>query len=126
MDEVLSAIRLAIEALGGAKSVGSRLWPDNDPERACIKLNNCLEPGRAERLKPQQVFLILRWARDAEYHAGAEKLMDLAGYVVRPKVSNGELSELKRRLNESQARNLELMRQLAEKGEVSRRLRVVR
>lgn len=126
MDEGLAALRLAVDALGGPKAVGSRLWPDYAPERACVKLNHCLEVGRAEKLHLSQILLILAWAKAANYHAGMEQLGHLCGYTVRPKLADEDFAELKRRFAETQARNAELVRQLGEKLETSRKLRSVK
>lgn len=60
-----SAIKTDIAALGGAKVVGCRLWPEMDdrPDAAAIKLANCLNVDRKEKLDPKQVLWIKREAK---------------------------------------------------------------
>lgn len=73
----------AVQHAGGAKVVGCALWPDLSPDTAQRKLLDELNPQRPERLKPSQVRLVLRMARDRGYHAAAQWFMGETGYEVR-------------------------------------------
>ena len=78
------ALTAAVQQCGGFKAMGVRLWPDVSPDVAARKLNDALNPMRPERLKPSQVRLILREARDRGYHAAAAWLMADVGYTLTP------------------------------------------
>jgi hypothetical protein len=79
-EDELDAARDAVKALGGAKRVGPQLWPDKTVENASRYLLDCLNPGRAERLTPSQLLLIMRMARQVGFHGLAEYFMAEAGY----------------------------------------------
>lgn len=74
------ALREVIQACGGFKEVGSRLWPDISPERAAGNLRDCINSERRERLTPDQVLFVLRLGRDAGCHAGMLFFAREAGY----------------------------------------------
>lgn len=76
------ALTAAVQHCGGFKAMGVRLWPDVSPDVAARKLADALNLQRAERLKPSQVRLILREARDRGYHAAAQWFMAETGYSV--------------------------------------------
>jgi len=76
------ALTAAVQNAGGAKAIGCKLWPDVSPETAQRKLLDALNSHRAERLKPSQVRLVLREARDHGYHAAAQWFMAETGYSV--------------------------------------------
>ena len=59
------ALTAAVQHAGGAKVVGCALWPDLSPDTAQRKLLDALNPQRPERLKPSQVRLVLRMARES-------------------------------------------------------------
>ena len=63
------AIKDVIRVCGGAKVVGSKLWPEKSPEAASRLLNDCLNEHRPERLSPAQLMLIARMGRDKGCHA---------------------------------------------------------
>lgn len=66
-DSILEALRDDIDALGGEKLVGLKLWPDKRcPIKAGKHLGNCLTEDRAERLTPEQVSFIIREARKVD------------------------------------------------------------
>lgn len=76
------ALRLAIDALGGMKVVGSSLKPEMDPVLAREWLNHCLTSGRRERITLEQVAWIFRQAKAAGSHSGFEALAQALGYRV--------------------------------------------
>lgn len=79
-EDELEAIRDAVKALGGAKTVGQLYWPDKTVENAQRYLLDCLNPARAERLSPSQVLFLMRKARSVGFHGLAEYFMQEAGY----------------------------------------------
>jgi len=78
------ALRAAVQALGGAKAVGAKVYPDKSPERAGQQLLDCLNPGRPEKLELGQMLMILRMARDAGHHGAMQWLAGEVGYDARP------------------------------------------
>ena len=64
------ALTAAVQHAGGAKVVGCALWPDLSPDTAQRKLLDALNQQRPERLKPSQVRLVLRMARDRALSRG--------------------------------------------------------
>jgi hypothetical protein len=80
-DDDLDALRAVVHALGGYKVVGAKIWPDKTPEAAGRLLADCCSGGRAERLKPSQVLLVMRLGREGNCHVLAEHFMAEAGYA---------------------------------------------
>jgi hypothetical protein len=71
-----------VHALGGFKKVGVMLRPElaEKPISAAQWLRDCLNPDKPERLNPDQVFLLLRLARQADYHAAKHWMDAELGY----------------------------------------------
>lgn len=67
-NDALSAV---IHALGGFKKVAVVLRPElaEKPESAGQWLRDCLNSEKRERMNPDQVFMLLRLARQKDYHA---------------------------------------------------------
>jgi hypothetical protein len=76
-----AALSGLVAALGGAKAVGSRLYPDLAPEAAARRLLDALNPDRAQQLAPSQLLTLLRWGREAGYHGAMHFVTDEAGYT---------------------------------------------
>ena len=86
-----------VKAAGGSKVVGARLWPAKMVDAAQRHLLNCLKEGRAEHLKPEEVLLILRLAREAGCHTGMVFLAHSLGYSVPTPVDpRDEVAQLQR------------------------------
>lgn len=51
-----------------AKVVGHKIWPQKSPDEAGRLLIHCIDQSRNEKLDPDQVVLILRWAREVNCH----------------------------------------------------------
>lgn len=77
------ALRHLVQAMGGAKAVGARLWPDRTPEAAGRLLLDCLNGQRSEKLGLGQVLLLLRWGHEAGHHTAMHWLAAEAGYEAR-------------------------------------------
>lgn len=75
------ALHDLVQALGGFKKVGPRLWPELLADEAAHRLRHCLNADRREKLSPHQVLLLLRWGREAEFHGAKHFLDDDAGYT---------------------------------------------
>jgi hypothetical protein len=101
-DDDLDALKATVQALGGYKQIGPKLWPDQPPDAASRRLADCCNPGRADRLKPSQLLLIMRLGREANVHTLAEYFMAEAGYDrPRPVAPADEAASLMRKLEDS-------------------------
>lgn len=71
-----------VHSLGGYKKVGVMLRPELEAKAiaAAQWLRDCLNPDKAERLNPDQVFLLLRIARNEGYHAAKHWMDAELGY----------------------------------------------
>ena len=74
------ALKAVVQALGGAKPVGSKLWPEKTPDAAARQLNDCLNEARPEKLSPEQVLWLLAAGRKVGCHAAMNYLAREAGY----------------------------------------------
>ena len=90
------ALRELVREIGGTKVAGHALRPDLAPDRAGGWLKDCLNPERAERLQPSQLFALLRMARERGIHGPAEYLLHEIGYRIEPIEPGHELAELQR------------------------------
>src|SRR4051812_30924308 len=79
-DDFNDALHDLVQALGGFKKVAPRLWPELPQEDAAPRLRHCLNPDRREKLSPEQVLLLLRWGREADFHGAKFFIDDDAGY----------------------------------------------
>ncbi len=95
---ILEALVACVRAIGGSKVVGPMLWPELDPLAAQRKLLDCLNEDRPQHLTPQQVVLVLKWARERGCHVGMQYLADELSYAepmpIEPK---DEADELRRK-----------------------------
>lgn len=107
-EDVYDALRSAIARLGGYKVVGHRFWPHKSPDKAGELLASCLNRDRHEKLDPEQVILLLRWAREIGFHAAKHWIDAESGYAagapVEPEDRLGELLAALNRSREESAR----------------------
>ncbi len=75
------ALHDLVQALGGFKKVGPKLWPEIPPDEAAHRLRHCLNRDRREKLSPQQVLLLLRWGREIDFHGAKHFVDDDTGYA---------------------------------------------
>lgn len=81
VEDYLDAIRATVQALGGAKRIGSDMKPDLSVEAAGRWLSDCCNPDRRERLSPSELAYIRKRARVAGVHILATFEMRDAGYA---------------------------------------------
>jgi hypothetical protein len=113
-DDVNDALRDVVQALGGAKRVGPVLWPEKTVDQAGHLLMACLNVERKERLTPEQVFLLLKMARQANFHAAKFWMDAELGYEQgKPVNPQDKQAELQRDFIAS----VQLSRQLADRLE---------
>lgn len=80
VESVYDALRACVQALGGPKQVAAGLWPAKPIEDARRLLLDCLNPERHEKLDPEQVLLLLRMAREANFHVAMSFIAQECGY----------------------------------------------
>ena len=95
-EDLYDAFRHAVKALGGAKRVASRLWPDKPTDTARILLLHCLDMERPEKLDLYQIAWILREANKRDCNIAMEKLAADCSYEARPINPELERDELRR------------------------------
>lgn len=100
-EDETDALRELVRELGGNKIVGPMLRPDLMPDRAGAWLKDCLNPERAERLQPSQLFHLLRLGHDRAIHGPCEFILGNVGYAIQPIEPQDEAAELQRAFIES-------------------------
>lgn len=81
VESVYDALKGIVQAIGGTKAVGALLWPEKSMEDARRRLLDCLNPDRDEKFDVQQVILLLRLAREANFHLAKHWIDQETGYV---------------------------------------------
>lgn len=112
-EDETDALRELVRELGGNKAVGPMLRPDLAPDRAGAWLMDCLNPERAERLQPSQLFHLLRLGHDKSVHGPCEYILGNVGYAVQPIEPQDEMAALQRAYIES----VQLQRRIADRME---------
>lgn len=80
VESVYDALKAIVAALGGPKIVGAALWPQKSVDDARVQLLHCLNPDRSDKLDPEQVVLLFRLAREADFHVAKHWLDGETGY----------------------------------------------
>lgn len=102
-ESLADALRAVVQALGGTKAAGCRLWPEKTPESAHRTLLDCLNEARPEKLSPEQVLWLLAAGRQVGCHAAMNYLAREAGYSdPRPVEPEDERARLQREFIEAQ------------------------
>ena len=83
-DDVEDALRVTVQALGGLKPVGCKLWPEKAPDAAGRLLADCLNTAKLEKLSPPQVVLLMKWGREIGCHALASYYSQECAYDFTP------------------------------------------
>jgi hypothetical protein len=95
-ESINDALVSAVTALGGYKKVGPLMRPELPIDQAAGWLRDCLNPGRREKLSPEQVLLVMRESRRGGYHALMNFIAFDTGYkasAVDPQTQEDELKE---------------------------------
>ena len=79
-DSFSDALKAVIQAAGGTKSVGCKLWPEKTPEAAHRAMLDCLNDNRNEKFSPDQVLLLLKIGRGVNCHAAINYVAGETGY----------------------------------------------
>lgn len=79
-ESITDALREVIQAAGGAKVVGSKMFPDMTVDYAAGRIRDCLNNDRRERFTPEQVLMLLRLGHQVGCHAAMAFMAREAGY----------------------------------------------
>lgn len=112
-------LRACVDRIGGAKTVGCRMKPElsDRPDVAARWVLDRLNEDRRERLTPQQIILLLRWACAAGWHEGMAHWNRLCGYGPgAPLAPEAEVAELHRQLTATIDRQRRLFAQMQAAG----------
>ena len=88
------ALKAAVAALGGAKKVGRRVFPDKGVDAAGRYLLDCINTERNEKLSMTQMMMLFRLAADDGYHAPFFWLSSELGYDAKPVSKPEEIDRL--------------------------------
>lgn len=81
VENIYKALGAIVDHCGGAKTIGAMLWPAKKPEAAGQLLNDCLNPDRNEKLDLEQFLMLLRLAREADFHVPKHWIDTETGYL---------------------------------------------
>ncbi len=96
-EDIYEALRTCVQALGGAKAIGSALWPEMPVDKAGNRLNDALNTAKRDVLNIEQVLFILTEARKINCHAGMYFITDWCDYKrPEPMEPADEMAELQR------------------------------
>ena len=79
-ESISDALREVIQAIGGPKTVGERMFPDMPADHAASRIRDCLNADRRDRFTPDQVLMILRLGHQVGCHAGMVFMARELGY----------------------------------------------
>lgn len=88
------ALDACIQALGGSKKVGTRLFPEKTMESATTYLSNCVDPNRAEKLSLSHVMMLFKLAREEGVHSPFFWFAGEVGYEAKPITRAEEVDRL--------------------------------
>lgn len=112
-EDINEALKGLVAALGGAKVVGARLFPDLSVDGARTRLLDALNADRAQQLSQTQFLTLLKWGREAGHHGVMEYLADEAGYTrPSPRSAEDERADLQRQVVEMGAKLEQIARRL--------------
>lgn len=116
-EDFRESLRHSVNAIGGPKKVGMLLWPSLSVDQARTRLNNCLDPSRAEKLDYHEIIFIVAEARKIGVHSAATQFARETGYAdPKPIEPVDEAAELQRQFIQSvqtQERILKRMEKLS-------------
>jgi hypothetical protein len=101
-EDIYDALRAAVQAAGGAKVVGPKLWPAKPVPEAQRALLDALNRDRERKLDPEEQLAVLRLARDAGFHGAIRFVCEQLSYTTpQPIDPKDEIAELQRRFIEA-------------------------
>lgn len=80
LEDIYDALQALVWRLGGAKTVGGRMWPHKPAEQSRQQLLDCLNRDNARKLDLDELLALLRLAKEAGYHDTKHWLDGELGY----------------------------------------------
>jgi hypothetical protein len=111
VESVYDALRAIVNHLGGPKTVGILLWPAKSVDDARRQLLDSMNPDRAEKLDPEQIVMLFRMAREADFHVSKHWFDSETGYL--PSTPADPTEEQARLVSVIESAGLTLQRALA-------------
>jgi hypothetical protein len=84
LEDVFDALRAAVQAAGGAKTVAGRIWPHKPIDQARKELLDALNRDNARKLCVEEVIALLAMARESGYHQAKHWIDEAIGYQPTP------------------------------------------
>lgn len=98
-EDINEAVKGLVAAMGGAKVVGSRLFPHLTVDGARSRLLDALNPDRTQELSIPEFLTLMRWGREAGHHGVMHYTADETGYTrPSPLSPEDEKAELQRQV----------------------------
>ncbi|MGH8258107.1 MAG: hypothetical protein ACREUG_00280 [Steroidobacteraceae bacterium] len=112
-EDVGELVRSLVAALGGAKVVGPRLFPQKSAGAAARYLLDCLNPNRDHDIGVEGFITLLKWGREAAIHFAMHWIADELHYS-RPQTIEPEdqAAEILRRVDQARGELTTLLKQL--------------
>lgn len=80
-ESINDALREVVQAAGGAKKVGSVMFPEKTADEAAGRIRDCLNTDRRENFTPEQVDYLVRLGRRIGCHSLMTYLARSGGYA---------------------------------------------
>lgn len=93
-DSPLKALEACVQALGGAKKVGSLLFPEKTIDNARTYLLACLNDDRSEKLSLDQILWLFMKAKEIGFHGPFAWFSGEIGYDTKPITKADEVDRL--------------------------------
>ena len=97
MEDIYDALRAAIQASGGPKSVAGRLWPHKPIDQAKKELLDALNRDNPRKLDNEEFLAVLKMAKEAGFHQAKHWIDGELGYdptpMADPHVQRDRLAE---------------------------------
>jgi hypothetical protein len=81
---VYDALGAIVQAAGGMKRVGHKMWPTLNVGSAEARLRGCLNPDHAQKLDPEELLTLMRIGKEAGEHCMMQLLARELGYEIKP------------------------------------------
>lgn len=115
-DDIDAALRATVEALGGAKRVGTALWPAMDAVSAQTQLLSAMNPDKPHKLSLRGFWLVVGMAQKQGIHVIAKFFADDLGYEFRVIQKEEKQAELVERFAKMKSEMADLMKAMERMG----------
>lgn len=79
-DDLDDALGDLVQALGGFKRVGPKLWPNLPQDDAAQRLRHCLNKSRREKLDHHETVRLISMGREIDFHGAKHFVDEATGY----------------------------------------------